>query len=207
MIAIIDYDAGNIASVQKAFQYLGKDVVVTRDPNIILSADHVVLPGVGSFASCMQNLQTYELIGTIKEVVARRIPLLGICLGLQLMFDSSEEGEWTQGLSLSHGTITRLPEGDGRKIPHVGWNSIRINKESRLFQGIEDGSYVYFVHSYYLTAKDPSIVAATTQYGTTIHAAVEFDQVFACQFHPEKSGSVGLKILENFSNIPYETVE
>ena len=201
MIAIIDYDAGNIASVQKAFQYLGKEVIVTRNPKEILTADKVVLPGVGAYADCMNKLHLYQLCDTIHQVVDKGIPFLGICLGLQLMFDYSEEGGHVDGLSLLRGKIIRIPNSDDLKIPHIGWNSIKMQPNSRLFKGIDDDAYVYFVHSYYLKAFDESIVAATTEYSTHIHAAIEKDNIFACQFHPEKSGDVGLQILSNFANI------
>lgn len=201
MIAIIDYDAGNIASVQKAFQYLGKQVIVTRNTKEILAADHVVLPGVGAYGDCMQKLQSYQLVDTIHQLVKNQTPFLGICLGLQLMFDSSEEGGLIQGLSLAPGSILKIPSCGELKIPHIGWNSIEICPESRLFRGIDNHSYVYFVHSYYLKAQDESMVAATTEYGTHIHAAIEKENLFACQFHPEKSGEVGLQILKNFSSL------
>lgn len=201
MIAIIDYDAGNIASVQKAFQYLNQDVIVTRNQKEILAADKVVLPGVGAYADCMHKLKTYELIETIHEVVKNKTPFLGICLGLQLMFDYSEEGGHIEGLSLAKGSIVRIPDKEGLKIPHIGWNSICVKEGSRLFEGIKNDSYVYFVHSYYLKAKDPEMVVATTEYSTLIHAAIEKDNLFGCQFHPEKSGEVGLKILQNFANV------
>ena len=201
MIAIIDYDAGNIASVQKAFQYLSQDVIVTRDQNVILEADKVVLPGVGAYADCMNKLEIYNLCDTIQEVVNQKKPFLGICLGLQLLFERSSEGGDVKGLGILEGEIQRIPDKEGLKIPHIGWNSISIQKDARLFHGIEDQSYVYFVHSYYLKAKDPNIVSAITDYSTTIHAAVEKDNIFACQFHPEKSGNTGLKILKNFAEI------
>lgn len=201
MIAIIDYDAGNIASVSKAFLYLGEQIIVTRDPDEIMSADKVVLPGVGAFADCMNKLHKYDLIQTIHNVVQKGTPFLGICLGMQLMFEDSEEGGDVKGLGLLPGHIVRIPDGDGLKIPHIGWNSIEVNKESRLFEGIHSSSYVYFVHSYYLKAKEKSMVAATTEYGVNIHAAVEYKNLYGCQFHPEKSGDVGLQILKNFALI------
>lgn len=201
MIAVIDYDAGNIASVSKAFMYLGKEVNVTRNPKEILSADKVVLPGVGAYADCMNKLNGYHLSEIIQEVVKRKTPLLGICLGLQLMFEDSEEGGKVEGLSLLPGHILRIPQADGLKIPQIGWNSIEINPESKLFHGVSNHSYVYFVHSYYLKAQQESIVSATTEYGTQIHAAIETENLFACQFHPEKSGEVGLQILNNFATL------
>ena len=170
MIAIIDYDAGNIKSVEKAFQALGQDVVVTRDKDTILQAEGVILPGVGAFGDAMKKLEDYDLVNTIYKVVEAKTPFLGICLGLQLMFEESEETPGVKGLGLLKGKIVRIPED----------------------------SFVYFVHSYYLQAEEPEIVKATTEYGVTIHASVEKENVFACQFHPEKSSAVGMKILENF---------
>ena len=199
MIAIIDYDAGNIKSVEKAIQYLGEDAVITRDRDLILNSDKVILPGVGSFGDAMAKIREYDLVNTIYDVVDKKTPFLGICLGLQLLFKTSEESEGVTGLGLLDGRIIRIPDAPGLKIPHMGWNSLNIKPGATLFQGIEDQSYVYFVHSYYLKAKEPSIVKATTEYGTCIHASVEKENVFACQFHPEKSSTVGLKILDNFA--------
>ena len=197
MIAIIDYDAGNIKSVEKALQYLGEEAVITRDAGEILMADKVVLPGVGAFGDAMEKLNRYGLVPVIHEVVEKGIPFLGICLGLQLMFESSEEAPGVEGLGLLKGKIVRIPEGDGLKVPHMGWNSLSFPKEGRLFAGIPENSYVYFVHSYYLQAEE-DIVTATAEYGVTIHASVEKGNVFACQFHPEKSSHTGLTILKNF---------
>lgn len=198
MIAIIDYDAGNIKSVEKAILSLGEEVVITRESQTILNADGVILPGVGAFGDAMEKLRTYGLVEVIHECVAKQIPFLGICLGLQLMFDSSEESPGVEGLHLLKGRIQRIPAEENLKIPHIGWNNLHFPNKSRLFDGIAEDSYVYFVHSYYLAAKEEQIVAATTEYGTLIHAAVEKGNVFACQFHPEKSSDVGLKILQNF---------
>ena len=200
MIAIIDYDAGNIKSVEKALQYLGEEAVITRDAGEILMADKVILPGVGAFGDAMEKLNRYGLVPVIHEVVEKGIPFLGICLGLQLMFESSEEAPRVEGLGLLKGKIVRIPEGDGLKVPHMGWNSLSFPKEGRLFAGIPENSYVYFVHSYYLQAEE-DIVTATAEYGVTIHASVEKGNVFACQFHPEKSSTVGLKILDNFIHL------
>ncbi len=197
MIAIIDYDAGNIKSVEKALQYLGEEAVITRDAGEILAADKVILPGVGAFGDAMEKLNRYGLVPVIHEVVEKGIPFLGICLGLQLMFESSEEAPGVEGLGLLKGKIVRIPEGDGLKVPHMGWNSLSFPKEGRLFAGIPENSYVYFVHSYYLQAEE-DIVTATAEYGVTIHASVEKGNVFACQFHPEKSSHTGLTILKNF---------
>ena len=201
MVAIIDYDAGNIGSVEKAVRLLGSDAVLTDDRDQLLSADHVILPGVGAFGDAMAKIRERNLEPVIREIVAKGTPFFGICLGLQLMFESSEESPGVKGLSLLPGKILRLPEGEGRKIPHMGWNDLAFPKPSRLFAGIPEGSFVYFVHSYYLKAGDEGIVAATTQYGANIHAAVESGNIFACQFHPEKSSSVGLGILRNFLEV------
>lgn len=204
MIAIIDYDAGNIKSVWKALQYIGEDVVVTRDAKQILCAQKVILPGVGAFGDAMEKLHSYGLVDVIREVAGKGTPFLGICLGLQLLFEKSGESAGTEGLGILKGEILRIPETEGLKIPHIGWNSLKFPKRGKLFEGIEEDSYVYFVHSYYLKAKDEEIVTATTDYGTLIHASVEKDNVFACQFHPEKSSEVGLKILKNFVKLGRE---
>ncbi|MCI9682548.1 MAG: imidazole glycerol phosphate synthase subunit HisH [Lachnospiraceae bacterium] len=201
MIAIIDYDAGNLKSVEKALLSLGQETVVTRDREELLSADKVILPGVGNFGDAMQKLRTYGLEPVIRELVKSRIPFLGICLGLQLLFEESEEAPGVPGLGILKGKILRIPEGAGLKIPHIGWNSLKLENQGRLFEGLSDEPYVYFVHSYYLKAEDEAIVKAVTEYGTRIHASVEQDNVFACQFHPEKSSGTGLRILENFSKL------
>lgn len=198
MIAIIDYDAGNIKSVEKAMLTLGERVVVTRDREQILKADKVILPGVGAFGDAMAKIRSYGLEEVIHEVVEKKTPFLGICLGLQLLFERSEESEGVKGLGILKGEIVRIPDKPGLKIPHIGWNSLKFPNEGRLFQGIKENAYVYFVHSYYLKAEDEAIVKATTEYSTLIHASVEQDNVFACQFHPEKSSDVGLTILKNF---------
>jgi len=198
MIAVIDYDAGNILSVQKALDHLDEENVLTRDKDILLSADKVILPGVGSFGDAMGKIRSYGLEDTIKRIVEKGTPFLGICLGLQLMFESSEESPGVKGLSLLKGTIRRIPEGEYKKIPHMGWNSLTFPNKGKLFEDIQDESYVYFVHSYYLDAADKGIVMAQTEYNTTIDASVECGNLFACQFHPEKSSGVGLKILKNF---------
>ena len=204
MVAIIDYDAGNIKSVQKAIEYLGEDVIITRDPEVILNASRVILPGVGAFGDAMEKLHKYNLVDVIKEVVKREIPFLGICLGLQLLFERSDETPGVQGLGILKGEIKRIPDNGELKIPHIGWNSLSFPNKGRLYDGISEESYVYFVHSYYLEAEDKNIVVATTEYGTTIHVSVEQGNVFACQFHPEKSSSVGLKIIDNFLKISRE---
>lgn len=198
MVAIIDYDAGNIKSVEKAIISLGEEAVITRKREEILAADKVILPGVGAFGDAMEKIRGYGLEEVIQEVVNRGTPFLGICLGLQLLFESSEETRGVKGLCLLKGEIVKIPDNQGLKVPHIGWNSLKFPNKGRLFAGLDEDSYVYFVHSYYLKAKDPEIVVATTDYAALIHAAVEKGNIFACQFHPEKSSDVGLKILENF---------
>ena len=198
MVAIIDYDAGNVRSVEKAFAFLGQSPVISRDPEVLLSASRVVLPGVGNFGDAMGNLERYGLVPLIREIAGRGTPFLGICVGLQLLFESSEESPGVPGLGLLEGRIRRIPAAGGLKIPHMGWNSLELTGNSRLFEGLGPDPYVYFVHSYYLDAADKSIVTATTEYGTKIDAAVEKGNLFACQFHPEKSSRTGLKILSNF---------
>ena len=200
MVAIIDYDAGNIKSVEKALHHLGQQVEITRDREKIMAADHVILPGVGAFGDAMEKLKQYDLVTVIHDVVKKGTPFLGICLGLQLLFERSDEAPGVEGLGVLEGEILRIPDAEGLKIPHMGWNSLAFSGSGRLFEGIENGAYVYFVHSYYLKAKDDKIVTATTDYSTLIHASVEKGNVFACQFHPEKSSDVGLKILEKFCN-------
>lgn len=201
MIAIIDYDAGNLKSVEKALQHLGGEVVITRNHDEIEKADKVILPGVGAFGDAMEKLHHYQLVDTIKKVVAKKTPLLGICLGLQLLFERSDETDGVEGLSILKGEIVRIPDKEGLKIPHIGWNSLHLTKDSKLFKGLDQDSYVYFVHSYYLRAECAEDVVATTDYSTTLDVAVEKENVYACQFHPEKSGDIGLMILKNFANI------
>lgn len=203
MIAIIDYDAGNIKSVEKALLSFGEEVVLTRDKDIILQAEKVILPGVGAFGDAMGKIRGYGLEEVIHEVVNKGTPFLGICLGLQLLFESSDESEGVAGLGILKGKIIRIPDQEGLKIPQIGWNSLTFPKEGKLFKGIPEESYVYFVHSYYLQAEE-DIVTATTEYSTLIHASVEKGNVFACQFHPEKSSEVGLQILRNFIRIGRE---
>ncbi|WP_283682804.1 imidazole glycerol phosphate synthase subunit HisH [Parablautia sp. Marseille-Q6255] len=198
MIAIIDYDAGNLKSVEKALVSLGEVPVITREKDAILSADKVILPGVGAFGDAMEKLQQYGLTDVIRQVAKNDTPLLGICLGLQLLFESSEESPGVEGLGICKGKILRIPSTDGLKIPHMGWNSLHYDHSGRLFAGIEEDSYVYFVHSYYLEAEDEEIVTASTEYAVHIHASIEQGNVFACQFHPEKSSDTGLAILKNF---------
>lgn len=198
MIAIIDYDAGNIKSVEKALRRLGQDVKVTRDREEILHADKVILPGVGSFGDAMEKLVNYGLKDVIYEVVDKNIPFLGICLGMQLLFERSDETPGVEGLGILKGEILRIPETFGLKIPHMGWNSLNFHGNGKLFKGLPSEPYVYFVHSYYLKVEEEEIVTATAEYGTCIHASVEKGQVFGCQFHPEKSSDIGIQILQNF---------
>ena len=204
MIAMIDYDAGNIKSVEKALLSLGQEAEVTGDPERILKADKVILPGVGAFGDAMENLRRSGLDEVIRQVAAKGTPFLGICLGLQLLFERSDEAPGVAGLGVLEGEILRIPDQEGLKIPHMGWNSLHLENDGRLFRGIEEQSYVYFVHSYYLKAKDESIVKESTEYSAHIHASVEKENVFACQFHPEKSSDVGLKILKNFVELNRE---
>ena len=201
MIAIIDYDAGNIMSVVKAFQYLKEDVILTRDREELLKADKLVLPGVGCFKDAVDNLRKYGLESVIKECVAAGKPFLGICLGMQLLFEESEESPGVKGLGLLPGRCIKIPEDKGLKVPQIGWNSLEFPNKSRLLAGLPEGAFVYFVHSYYISAKEPTDVSATTEYGVTVHAACERGNIFGCQFHPEKSGDVGLKILKNFAEL------
>ena len=201
MIAIIDYDAGNLKSVEKALQFLGQECVITRAFHEIKKADKVILPGVGSFGDAMSQLKKYELDKVIHEVAAEQKPFLGICLGLQLLFEGSEESDGVEGLHLLDGEILRIPEQEGLKIPNIGWNSLDLQNNGRLFENLNGNPFVYFVHSYYLKAREESIVKATIEYSTHIHASVEKDNIFACQFHPEKSGTVGLQILSNFAKL------
>ena len=204
MIAIIDYDAGNLKSVEKALIRLGEEAVVSRERETILEADKVILPGVGSFGDAMGKLREFGLDKVIYEVVEKGTPFLGICLGLQLLFERSDEAPGVKGLGILKGEILRIPAYEGLKIPHMGWNSLELKNSGHLFEGLPQNPYVYFVHSYYLKADEEDIVKASTWYSTEIHASVEKDNVFACQFHPEKSTDTGLQILKNFAEIPKE---
>ena len=201
MIAIIDYGAGNIQSVRKALKHIGCDCFITNKPDEILHADGAVLPGVGAFGDTTDSLNRLDLRETIKSYIRTDKPFLGICLGLQLLFPASEESPEAEGLNLFAGSIRKIPEETGLKIPHMGWNSLDVNPSSKLFQGIEKNPYVYFVHSYYLNAYERDIVVAQADYGIKIDAAIESGNVFSTQFHPEKSGEIGLHILKNFASI------
>jgi glutamine amidotransferase len=199
MIAIIDYGAGNIQSVYKALKFIGADCKVTSDKDEILNADGAILPGVGSFGDAMDTMTKRGIKDTIIEYTKSGKPFLGICLGLQLLFPESEETPGVKGLDIFKGTITKIPNQNRTlKIPHMGWNNISIKQKNGIFKDIEGEPYVYFVHSFYLKAQDKDIVAATTQYGVEIDAAVQKGNIIATQFHPEKSGEVGLKMLKNF---------
>lgn len=201
MIALIDYDAGNTKSVEKALHFLGQEAVLTRDREELLAAEKVILPGVGNFGEAMANLERFGLVPVIRQIVERKTPFLGICLGLQLLFEESEEAPGVPGLGILKGKILKIPEAEGLKIPHMGWNSLHLKNQGRLFWNIPEDSYVYFVHSYYLKAGEWDIVKASAFYGVEIDASVEKDNVFACQFHPEKSSEVGLAILKNFVSL------
>ena len=197
MINIIDYGRGNLHSVQKALERLGAEVRVSSKPEDILSAAKVILPGVGAFGDCMGNLERYGLVPAIRETAAAGKPLLGICLGLQMLFEGSEEDPGVPGLGIFPGQV-KLIEAPGLKIPHMGWNSLTWRQESILFRWLPAGSFVYFVHSYHAVPEDASLVTAVTEYGGAVTAAVGQGNVQAVQFHPEKSGTVGLQILKNF---------
>lgn len=201
MIAIIDYDAGNLRSVQKALEFLGYDAVITSDETEILSAERVILPGVGAFGEAMEQLRKRGLDRTIQKAVQSGKPFLGICLGLQLLFEESEESPGVTGLGILPGRIVKIPKEFGLKIPHIGWNELNIQKKDGFLKNIGDQPFVYFVHSYYMEPADQSLIAATTDYGTELPVAVEKENVMAAQFHPEKSGTVGLQILKNFAEM------
>lgn len=198
MIAIIDYGAGNLRSVQKACEYVGADAVITSDKNKILSANRVILPGVGSFGDCMKSITKSGLDDVIRRAAQSGTPFLGICLGLQLLFEESEESPGVKGLGIFNGKNVKIPAGSGIKIPHIGWNSITFPKKSALFDGVGENSFVYFVHSYYMQPQDTSIISAVCDYSAALPVALSRGNVCATQFHPEKSGTAGLKILKNF---------
>ncbi len=199
MIAVVDYGRGNLRSVQKAFEHLGYEAVVTRDPEVILRADKAVLPGVGAFGDCMENLRRFGLVEVVKEFIASGKPFLGICLGLQLLFSESEEFGPVEGLGVVKGRVVRFPRG--LKIPHMGWNQVEVVSGSGLFEGIKSGDYFYFVHSFYVVPEDESVVATYTDYGVRFASSICVDNIFATQFHPEKSQRLGLKVLDNFGRL------
>lgn len=201
MIAIIDYDMGNVRSVSKAFERVGSQAIVTRDPRAIMDASHIVLPGVGAFKDCMRNLEEYGLIEPIQRSVEKGKPFLGICLGLQLLFEESEEFGVHKGLGVIKGRVVRFNDTPGLKVPHMGWNEIKKAKKSALLEGIKDNEFFYFVHSYYAVPADRSVDLTTTSYGIEFTSSVEAGNVMACQFHPEKSQKAGLRVLKNFSSL------
>ena len=201
MTAIIDYDAGNIKSVEKAISYLGYEAVLTRDEETIMNSDKIILPGVGNFGDAMGRLKSYGLDKVLKAYAQTGKPFLGICLGLQLLFEDSEESPGVEGLGILKGHVLKIPKTPELTVPQIGWNDLKLRPGTKLFDGVKDGAFVYFVHSYYLKCEEEDAVAATTEYGVTVHAAVEKGNVFACQFHPEKSSDVGLRILENFLKV------
>ena len=208
MIAVIDYGMGNLRSVEKAFQAIGAQVIVTHDRNLILNADSIVLPGVGSFKDCMNNLQKLKLIDPIRESIDNGKPFLGICLGLQILFDESEEYGPVAGLGILAGKVVKFPNkisetknGPLIKVPHMGWNKILVKKTDSLFETVETTPYFYFVHSYYVVPEDPSIVATVTHYGIEFVSGIQYKNIYAFQFHPEKSQTLGLSLLKRFSNL------
>ncbi len=198
MIAVIDYGAGNLQSVVKAFNFIGCDVLVTADKNELKNAEAAVLPGVGAFGDAMNCLKSSHFVNPVLDFIEKGKPFLGICLGLQLLFEGSDESPGVSGLGVLDGKIIKIPAETGLKIPHVGWNSIDIKNHDGLFQGLEPNPYVYFVHSYYLKAEKPEVVSSTATYGVQIDASVQYGNLFATQFHPEKSGKIGLQMLKNF---------
>ena len=200
MIAVIDYGAGNLHSVKNALDHIGAESIITGNADEILAADAVILPGVGAFGDCMASLSKNGLVDTVKTAAKSGKPFLGICLGLQLLFEESEESPGVSGLGIFKGKIVKIPDR-GLKIPHMGWNSITFPKESPLFDGIEETSFVYFVHSYYMQPDDKSIISAVCEYSSNLPVALSSGNIHATQFHPEKSGKTGLKILENFIKI------
>jgi len=201
MIAIIDYDAGNIRSVEKALDALGAENKLTRDPAEIITADKVILPGVGAFGDAMKKLEEYGLMDVIHRVTDKGTPFLGICLGMQVMFADSEESPGVKGLDLIPGHVVRFDASHGLKIPQIGWNSLKDVKKCRLLKDVYTGSYVYFVHSYYAKADYRDDVVAVAEYGDIADVAIEHNNLFGCQFHPEKSSGIGMKILNNFVNL------
>ncbi|MFQ5329340.1 MAG: imidazole glycerol phosphate synthase subunit HisH [Thermodesulfobacteriota bacterium] len=205
MIAIIDYDMGNLRSVQKGFERVGHEAVVTREPATIGNASHVVLPGVGSFRECMENLTRYGLVEPITKAIDSGKPFLGICLGLQLLFTESDEFGSCRGLDIIKGQVVHFSQEfrdthPALKIPHMGWNDIEIKRRAPILDGVENHSFLYFVHSFYVVPEEAGVVATTTDYGGDFASSIWKENIFACQFHPEKSQAVGLKLLKNFGN-------
>ena len=201
MIAIIDYGMGNLRSVQKGFERAGCQAQVTREASKIASAHGVVLPGVGAFHACMENLKRFGLIEPIRETVREKKPFLGICLGFQLLFSESEEFGKQKGLDLFSGKVVGFHLDNGLKVPHMGWNRVEKKKQSPFMEGISSGDYVYFVHSFYVVPDDVSVIATTTDYGSSFVSSIATEHLFACQFHPEKSQELGLRILSNFGRL------
>lgn len=198
MVAIIDYGAGNLHSVKNALDFIGAESIITNDRETILSADHVILPGVGSFGDAMECLKSSGLTDTVKEAASGSKPFLGICLGLHLLFESSEESPAVEGLGIFSGKVKKIPDC-GLKIPHMGWNNIELAKNSRILPN--DNSFMYFVHSYYIEPKDETLISSHTEYGAKLAVSIEKGNIFAVQFHPEKSGTAGLEILKRFVNL------
>ena len=201
MITIVDYSVNNLRSVQKAFEHLGHKTLVTSDPEQVARAEKLVLPGVGAFGAAMANLRSKDLVEPLVDAVTNGTPLLGVCLAMQLLFDWSEEMGVHQGLGLLPGKVEKLPEGHGLKIPHMGWSALSFPRASRLFAGLDEGEMVYFVHSYRVVPDDPECIAAHASHGAEFTAGIESGNLFACQFHPEKSSGAGLKILDNFASL------
>ncbi len=197
-LVIVDYGVGNLRSAQKAFERVGHPAEVTRDAERIATAPGVVLPGVGAFGACMDNLRAFGLVESVRAAIDSGRPFLGICIGMQLLFEESEEFGPVRGLGVLPGRVVRFPPDAERKVPHMGWNSLRIVRRAPELGGIEDGAYVYFVHSYHPVLRDPSVVTTTTPYGPEFASSVARENVFGTQFHPEKSQRVGLRLLANF---------
>lgn len=201
IIAVIDYGAGNLQSVVKAFRYIGCDTVITADPKQLAGADAAVLPGVGAFGDSMKCLENSGMVAPTMNFIRSGKPFLGICLGLQLLFEESEESPGVRGLGVLPGKIYKIPDASGLKIPHIGWNSLNLKEKNGLFSGMEENPYVYFVHSYYVKSDDRSLVTATADYGIEMDVSVRKGNLFATQFHPEKSGAAGLQMLRNFASL------
>lgn len=201
MIAIVDYGMGNLRSVQKAFEKIGAKAVVTSDPGEVQQAEKVVLPGVGAFGACMENLEKFGLVPTIRQVIDDKKPFLGICMGLQVLFDEGEEFGKHKGLGIIPGKVIRFKLPKQYKIPHMGWNRIHKRRRHPVLAEIDENAYFYFVHSYHVVPRDPQVIATTTDYGKEFVSSIARDNIFACQFHPEKSQGLGLKMLKAFANL------